>query len=50
MAYGIGAKNTDVSIADIAELTDVFYIGGTKVGAMFGEAVVITNLLQYIYG
>lgn len=45
MAYGIGAKNTDVSIADIAELTDVFYIGGTKVGAMFGEAVVITNLM-----
>jgi threonine aldolase len=30
-------------MADIARLCDVFYIGGTKVGALFGEAVVITN-------
>lgn len=43
MGYGIMAEETDVSLADIAELTDVFYIGGTKVGALFGEAVVITN-------
>ncbi len=33
----------DVSLADLEELADVFYIGGTKMGAMFGEAVVITN-------
>ena len=31
------------SLADIARLCDVFYIGGTKMGALFGEAVVITN-------
>ena len=41
--YGLMAPGTDVTLADIAELTDVFYIGGTKVGALFGEAVVITN-------
>ncbi len=33
----------DLTIADIAALTDVFYIGGTKNGALFGEAVVILN-------
>ena len=33
----------DLTIADIAALTDVFYIGGTKNGALFGEALVITN-------
>ena len=37
------AKDYDVTMADIARLCDVFYIGGTKVGALFGEAVVITH-------
>ena len=32
-----------MTMADLANLCDVFYIGGTKVGALFGEAVVITN-------
>ena len=32
-----------MTLEDIARYTDVFYIGGTKVGALFGEAVVITN-------
>ena len=36
-------KKNDVTLKDMAELCDVFYIGGTKVGALFGEAVVITN-------
>ncbi|MBO4416035.1 MAG: low specificity L-threonine aldolase [Lachnospiraceae bacterium] len=40
LGYGLMSKRTDVSIQDIAELADVFYIGGTKVGALFGEAVV----------
>lgn len=40
LAYGLAAKGTDVSLNDIAELADVFYIGGTKCGALFGEAVV----------
>lgn len=43
LGYGLAAKGNDVSMPDIARLCDVFYIGGTKVGAMFGEAVVITN-------
>lgn len=43
LGYGLCAKGTDVSMQDIAECCDVFYIGGTKVGALFGEAVVIRN-------
>lgn len=43
LGYGLMSKRTDVTLKDIAELTDVFYIGGTKVGAMFGEAVVFTK-------
>lgn len=43
LAYGLAAEGTDVTLTDIAHLSDVFYIGGTKVGALFGEAVVITN-------
>jgi threonine aldolase len=43
MGYGLAAADADLTLADFAELTDVFYIGGTKVGALFGEAVVITN-------
>lgn len=43
LGYGLAARKNDVTIQDIARLCDVFYIGGTKVGALFGEAVVITN-------
>lgn len=43
LGYGLAAVDNDVTIADIARLCDVFYIGGTKVGALFGEAVVISN-------
>jgi len=43
LGYGLMSKNTDVTLKDIAELTDVFYIGGTKVGALCGEAVVFTK-------
>lgn len=43
LGYGLTAKGNDLSLSDIAHLTDVFYIGGTKVGALFGEAVVIMN-------
>ena len=43
LGYGLAAAGSDVTLADLARLTDVFYIGGTKVGAMFGEAVVIKN-------
>lgn len=43
LGYGLMAEGNDLTLKDIAEVCDVFYIGGTKVGAMFGEAVVITN-------
>ena len=38
-----GRVHCDGTLADIARLTDVFYLGGTKCGAMIGEAVVILN-------
>ena len=40
LGYGLMAEGADFTLADIARLCDVFYIGGTKVGALFGEAVV----------
>lgn len=43
LGYGLGTEEGDVTLADIAGMTDVFYCGGTKCGALFGEAVVITN-------
>lgn len=43
LGYGLKAHGNDLTISDIAALTDVFYIGGTKIGALFGEAVVIIN-------
>ena len=43
LGYGLMSKDCDVTIEDIAKLTDVFYIGGTKVGALFGEAIVFTR-------
>lgn len=43
LSYALTAEGNDVTLADLAKLCDVFYIGGTKCGAMFGEAVVISN-------
>ena len=43
LGYGLAAEGGNVTLKDIARLADVFYIGGTKCGAMFGEAVVICN-------
>ena len=40
LAYGLMSRRTDVTLQDIARLCDVFYIGGTKCGALLGEAVV----------
>lgn len=40
LGYGLAAKGTDVTLPVIADCCDAFYIGGTKVGALFGEAVV----------
>ena len=41
LAYALACPSNDVSLQELAELCDVFYIGGTKCGALFGEAVVI---------
>ena len=43
LGYGLMAKGNDLTMADIARLCDVFYIGGTKVGALCGEAVVFPH-------
>ena len=43
LGYGLCSPESDITLPDLAQLADIFYIGGTKVGALFGEAVVITN-------
>ena len=43
LAYALGSDENDISLEDLARLADVFYIGGTKCGALFGEAVVLPN-------
>lgn len=43
LGYALATPVNNVFLTDLARLTDVFYIGGTKVGAMFGEAIVIQN-------
>ncbi len=43
LGYGLMSRETDVTLEDIARICDVFYIGGTKVGALCGEAVVFTK-------
>ena len=43
LACALTAKGNDVTLEDLARLTDVFYIGGTKCGAFYGEAVVFTK-------
>ena len=43
LGYGLCSPECDLTLPQLAQLADVFYIGGTKVGALFGEAVVIMN-------
>ena len=43
LGYALVSEGSDMALADLARLADVFYIGGTKVGALLGEAVVFTN-------
>ncbi len=43
LGYGLMSSGCGLTLEDIARLTDVFYIGGTKVGALCGEAVVFTK-------
>ncbi|MGW9855575.1 threonine aldolase [Staphylococcus hominis] len=43
LGYGLMSDETDVTIEDIAKYCDIFYIGGTKIGALCGEAIVFTK-------
>lgn len=43
LGYALTSTGCDMTLGDLADIADVFYIGGTKVGAMFGEAVVFTH-------
>ncbi len=43
LGYGLASEESDVTLSDIAKFSDVFYIGGTKIGALCGEAVVFTK-------
>lgn len=43
LGYALASRDTDVTLGDLCDLCDVFYIGGTKVGALCGEAVVFTH-------
>ena len=43
LAYALACPENNVTLPDLAALCDAFYIGGTKCGALFGEALVITN-------
>lgn len=43
LGSGLMASTSDLSLADVAKYTDVFWLGGTKNGALIGEAIVINN-------
>lgn len=43
LGYGLASEDCDLTLPDVAANCDIFYIGGTKVGALFGEALVINN-------
>lgn len=47
LASALTSKENDVELKDIAELTDLFYIGGTKNGALLGEALVLCNPILF---
>lgn len=43
LGYAFGSPNNDITCEDLAKIADCFYAGGTKCGALYGEAMVITN-------
>ena len=51
LGHALTSENNDLSLEDIAKYTDAFYLGGTKNGALIGEAIIINNLqLQEEFG
>ena len=49
LAYALASPETDVSLPLLGEICDVFYIGGTKCGALFGEAVVFRSEQKHFF-
>ena len=51
LAYALACNENDIELKDLAALTDIFYIGGTKCGALFGEAVIIPkhNMIPHFF-
>lgn len=50
LGYGLMSDQSDLTFEDIAKYCDIFYIGGTKIGALCGEAIVFTkNNEQTLY-
>ena len=43
LGYGLAAEGCDVTMADLARVADAFYVGGTKCGALFGEALLVSD-------
>lgn len=43
LGYGLMSTKSDITLKDIAQISDMFYIGGTKIGALSGEALVYTK-------
>ncbi len=50
LGYGLASSRSDLGLKDLARLADVFYIGGTKVGALCGEAVVFPQMAPAHFG
>lgn len=44
LGYGLMSGDADITLPELAEICDVFYIGGTKVGALCGEAIVFSRI------
>lgn len=43
LGCALGSEENDIALPDLARLCDAFYVGGTKMGALFGEALVLTH-------
>ena len=46
LGYGLMSENTDVTIEDVAKYCDIFYIGGTKIGALCGEQLYSLRIMS----
>mgnify|MGYP003291842111 CR=1 FL=1 len=49
LAYALGSRDNDVTLETLGSLTDAFYIGGTKCGALFGEALVFKKTMPHFF-